>query len=92
MTMDAPMDAPAEAEAPAEESAPEMMDPESEATAAAAAVAVFGMLAECTEFTVKQMGNEGVSLSCKMGDGSAVDYMISAAAVEAAIAEAASEG
>lgn len=92
MTMDAPMDAPAEGEASAEVSGPEMMDAEGEATAAAAAVAVFGMLADCDEFTVKQLGEEGVSLSCKMGDGSVVDYMISAAAVEAAIAEAASEG
>lgn len=94
MSMDpnaAPADAAAQ-DAPAQDAAaPEMMDPESEATAAAAAVEVFNMMPDCVSFVAAQQDDGSIALSCEMGDGSKADYVISATAVDAAIAEAASE-
>lgn len=94
MSMDpnaAPADAAAQ-DAPAQDAAaPEMMDPESEAEAAMAIVALFDLMPDCVAFSAKQADDGSVSLSCEMGDGSKADYMISAATVDAAIAEMASE-
>ncbi len=79
-------------EQPAQDSAsPEMMDPESEAEAAAALVSVFALLPDCVAFSAKQNEDGSASLSCEMGDGSKVDYAVSVEAIDAAIAEMAGE-
>jgi hypothetical protein len=95
MSMDpqapAPADAPAQEQAPAEAAQPEVMDPESEAVAAAAVVALFQMMPDCVALNAKQADDGSVSLSCEMSDGAKTDYTISASEIDAAIAETASE-
>lgn len=92
MSMDpnaAPADAAAQ-DAPAQDAAaPEMMDPESEAVAAMAAVALFGLLPQCASFTATQAEDSSITISCEMSDGSKAEYLISADAANVAIAEAA---
>jgi hypothetical protein len=87
MAQDAP---PAQEQAPAQDAAaPEMMDPESEAVAAMAAVALFGLLPQCASFTATQAEDSSITISCEMSDGSKAEYLISADAANVAIAEAA---
>jgi hypothetical protein len=63
--------------------------PESEAVAAMATVALFGLLPQCASFTATQAEDSSITISCEMSDGSKAEYLISADAANVAIAEAA---
>lgn len=95
MTMD-PMMPPADAvpagdAAKAQEPQAGAMDVKREAMAAAALVELFQMWPDCVSFSAKQADDGSVALACEMKDGSKAEYAVSAAAVDAAIAESASE-